>query len=389
MKIAIPKELAAGQTLVAATATTVKTYVKSGMSVTVQAGAGEGAFISDEQSRQAGAAVEADEAAVLAGADIILKVHPPGKDAAGRDEISLMPAGCVLVAMLDPTKRGRLLSALASANISAFAMELVPRITRAQSLDALSSLSTAAGYKAALLAADHLPKMLPMLMTAAGTVQPCTVMVIGAGVAGLQAIATAKRLGANVKAVDTRPVVREQVESLGARFIHLEVAPHRAQTAGGYAKDLGEEFYRHEQETIAPHLKGCDAVISTALIPGRAAPILITEPMVRSMPAGSVIIDLAVNNGGNCSLTKADKSVSVGGVTILGPTNLPATMSVHASQMYANNLAAFVQELVKDDQVKVDMNNEILRAMLVTHEGKVLYPPPPAVAVPQPPPREG
>ncbi|MFB3892450.1 MAG: NAD(P) transhydrogenase subunit alpha, partial [Phycisphaerae bacterium] len=337
--------------------------------------AGQGAGITDSDFTQAGAAVVSDPAVIFRQADIVLKVQIPAKRPDGLDEMTLLRQGLVLVGMLEPLTRPDRLAALAGTGAACFAMEAVPRISRAQSMDALSSMSTVAGYKAVLLAADRLKKMMPMMMTAAGTVHPAGAMIIGAGVAGLQAIATARRLGANVKAVDTRPAVKEQVESLGARFVHLEVAGHKAEATSGYARDLGEEFYRDEQETIAPHLKDCDIAITTALVPGRRAPILLTETMVQTMPPGAVIVDMAVAAGGNCVLSKADQAVEAHGVTILAPTNLPALVPVHASQLYARNLAAFIRELVKDGKVNIDMSNEVIRSMLVANEGKVLFAP--------------
>ncbi len=380
MKIAVLKETLPGETRVAAVPATVRDYVRSGLAVGVEAGAGLGAMISDEQFAAAGASVESDARALLASADLVLRVAPPRVRDDGLDEIAAIKRGGVLVGMLELATAGLRLEKLAAAGVTAFAMELVPRITRAQSLDALSSMSTIAGYKAVLIAADALKKMMPMMMTAAGTIQPCSFLVIGAGVAGLQAVATARRLGATVKAVDTRPAVKEQVESLGAKFIHLEVPNHKAETSGGYARDLGEEFYRHEQETIAPHLKDADAVITTALIPNRRAPLLITEAMVNSMQAGSVIVDLAIGAGGNCALSKADQRVETAHVTIFAPSNLPSMVSVHASQMVARNMQAFLAELVKDGQIKLDMDNEVLRAMLVTDGGAVKWPPAPQPA---------
>lgn len=375
MKIGIVKESAGGETRVAAIPAAVKDYIRLGIEVCVEAGAGEGSGIADNLYQQAGATVAPTAKEILAQADIILKVLPPAIRPDDLDEIASMKRGAILICMIDPSAHTERLEKLATAGVSSFAMELVPRISRAQSMDVLSSMSTIAGYKAVLLAADHLGKLMPMLMTAAGTIQPANCLVIGAGVAGLQAIATARRLGATVRAVDTRPPVKEQVESLGARFVHLEVAEHKAEGAGGYARDLGEAFYRDEQQVIAPHLKDCDIVITTALIPNRRAPILITADMARTMPAGAVIVDLAVNAGGNCSLTKPDEVVRDGPVTVLGPTNLPAMVPVHASQMYSRNLAAFLRELVKDGKVNLDLNNEVLKAMLVTHEGKVTFAP--------------
>ena len=372
MKLAIAKESVAGETRVAATAATVKEFVKASWQVAVEVGAGEASFISDADYQQAGATVEPDPAALWAQADVILKVQGPVARPGGFDELAALHSGQVLICLLDPVGNPQRIERLAALGVSAFAMERVPRITRAQSMDVLSSMSTLAGYKAVLLAADTLAKMAPMMMTAAGTITPAACMVIGAGVAGLQAVATARRLGATVRAVDTRPAAKEQVESLGARFVHLEVAGHKAELETGYARDLGEAFYAHEQEVLAPHVKECDIVITTALIPNRRAPLLITEAMVATMRKGSVIVDLAVSAGGNCTLSKADQRVVAHGVTVLAPTNLPALLPVHASQMYARNVANFLRELAPDGKVNVDLNNEILRPMLVAHGGHVL-----------------
>ncbi len=375
MRIAIPKESLPGETRVAAIPATVKGYVRLGAEVVIEAGAGVKAGIADEQFAAEGASVQADAAAVLGQADLVLKVRAPGKRPDGLDELAALKNESVLICLLDPATGRERLAQLAQRGIAALALELVPRITRAQSMDVLSSQSTVAGYKAMLLAANELTKMVPMLMTAAGTIHPANVVVIGAGVAGLQAVATAKRLGAMVRAVDTRPAVQEQVQSLGAKFIPLTVEHAEAEVAGGYAADLGVEYYRQEQKVLAPHIAQADIVITTALVPGRAAPRLITAEMVATMPPGAVIVDLAVAAGGNCALTKADQRVHAGGVTILGPTNLPAMVPTHASQMLARNLAALVGEIIKDGKISLDMENEIIKAMLVARGGQVLYKP--------------
>ena len=367
MKIGIPKETAAGETRVAAVPETVKRMVKEGVGVVVQSGAGEGAFFTDEQFREAGAEIVADAAGVYESADVVVKVATPDAE----DELEGITAGTILIAPLAPRTSPVLVAELARRGITSFALDTVPRITRAQSMDILSSMSTIAGYKAALLAAGELAKMLPMMMTAAGTIRPASALVIGAGVAGLQAIATVKRLGAVVTGVDVRPAVQEQVESLGAKFVAMAVE-HAAEDAGGYASDLGAEFYRREQEILAPHVKQADAVIATALIPGRPAPVLITREMVEQMKAGSVIVDLAAGAGGNCTLAKPDQRVRHEGVTILGPTNLPASLPIHASLMFARNVATFLKELIVEGEIKIDMDNEVIRGTLITHEGKVV-----------------
>ncbi len=366
MKIGVCKESA--ETRVAAVEETVKAFKKNGHEVFVQSGAGAAANVGDDNYRQAGATVLPSLKEVLAAAELVLKVQPPTDE-----EVGLLRAGTILVSMLAPLTHPGLAARLAAAGVTGFSMESVPRIARAQSMDILSSQASVAGYKAVLLAANKIGRLMPMMMTAAGTIQPAGVLIIGAGVAGLQAIATARRLGATIKAVDTRPAVKEQVESLGAKFVPLAVDHQQAQDAGGYAKDLGEEFYKQEQDIVAPHLKGCSVVICTAQIPGRKAPLLITEAMVKTMAPGSAIIDLAAPAGGNCSLTKVGQWVEAHGVSIYGPANLPAEMPALASTLFARNVATFLNELIKDGQVKLDMNNEVIKGMLITHEGKVVH----------------
>jgi NAD(P) transhydrogenase subunit alpha len=371
MKIAVAREIAPGETRVAAVPETVKGYVRQDIEVLVEAGAGASAHISDDAYRQAGASVIDDVAELLGQADLVLKVARP-LSVEGRDEPSMLRSGSALVAMLSPSTQGPLAQQLAEANVTSFALEMIPRITRAQSMDVLSSMSTLAGYKAVLAAANALGRLLPMMMTAAGTIRPASALVIGAGVAGLQAVATARRLGAVVKAVDTRPAVKEQVESLGAKFIPLEV-DHEAEDAGGYARDLGEDFYKQEQDVLAEHVAAAHMIITTALIPGRPAPKLITGEMVESMTPGSAIVDLAAVAGGNCSLTEAGQRVEHAGVTILGPENLPAEMPVHASWMFSRNVANFLGELIQEGQLNVDTENEVIKGTLVTHEGQVVH----------------
>ena len=376
MKVAVPKEIVPGETRVALVPETVRQLVKGGLEMAVEAGAGGKAFLEDAAYEDAGATVVPDAGTLLADAALVLKVAAPTTDAAaGRNELELLRGGVVLVAMLNPAANLDLVRALAAANVTGLSMDTIPRISRAQSMDALSSMATLAGYKAALLAADELAKIMPMMMTAAGTIRPASALVIGAGVAGLQAIATARRLGAAVRAVDTRPAVKEEVESLGARFVALDVEHAEEEDAGGYARDLGEAFYRQQQEILAPHVKDADIVIATALIPGRPAPALITQTMVETMKPGSVIVDLAAPAGGNCTLTEPGGRIRHAGVTILGPLNLPAELPVHASQMYSRNVAALLGELVKDGQMNLDMENEIIRGMLITHEGRIVHEP--------------
>ena len=372
MTIAVLTELTGGERRVAIVPETVRRFVRDGLEVSVEAGAGDGAFFADADYSAAGATVCADAADMCRQADVVVKIHPPLADATRRDEVAMLREGSVLVAMLSPAANGRLAEALARRNITSFAVDTIPRITRAQSMDVLSSMATVAGYKAVLLAADALACMTPMLMTAAGTIKPASALIIGAGVAGLQAIATAKRLGARVSGVDVRPSVAEQIESLGAKFVHLN-ASHDAEDAGGHAADLGADFYRQEQEILAPHVAAADMVISTALIPGRPAPVLITEQMVDAMTGGSAIVDLAASAGGNCTLSQADQTVTHNGVTILAPLNLPATLPVSASEMYSRNMASFVKEFIVDGQISIDMDNEVLAATLLSHNGEVVH----------------
>lgn len=374
MKIAIPKEASVGETRVAATPETVRQYVRAGLAVAIETGAGAAALATDEAYRDAGAEICGDAAATLGEVDVVLKVrslidHPT----AGRHEVDMLTRGALLISLLQPLGDLPLVRRLSEAGISAIALDMIPRISRAQSMDVLSSQNTVAGYKAVLLAANETTKMVPMMMTAAGTIRPASVLVIGAGVAGLQAIATARRLGAVVKAIDTRPAVAEQIKSLGAKFIVLEV-DHPAEGQDGYAADLGEEFYKGEQEIIAPHAVQADIIITTALIPGRSAPLLIPESTVRSMKAGAVIVDLAAAAGGNCTLSEPDRRIEAHGTIILAPTNLPAQLPVHASQMFARNVAALLDELAPGGQLNLDTENEIIRSMLITHGGQVVHP---------------
>jgi len=370
MKICIPLEVADGETRVAAVPETVRGFTSAGLEVCVQAGAGAEATFDDASYEAAGAGIASDAASLLDQADIVLKVRRPQEG-----EISLIRRGATLICLLQPAINLDLVRALGEAGITSFALDAVPRIARAQSMDVLSSMSSLSGYKAVLLAADNMGKIVPMMMTAAGTVRAANGLIIGAGVAGLQAIATARRLGAVVKAVDVRPGVKEQVESLGAKFVPMEVAHEAAETAGGYAKDLGEDFYKQEQDIIAPHLKDCDFVISTALIPGQAAPILITEQMIESMPTGAVIVDLAAEAGGNCSPTEPGRTIECHGVKIIGPTNLPAQMPVHASLMFARNAAAFLKELLADGRIVINMENQVISETLITRDERIVHAP--------------
>jgi len=334
----------------------------------VESGAGAGASHDDDAYRAAGATVATDRAAAL-GADVVLKVQKPTPE-----EIGLLREGAALIGTLQPLTNPDLVRALVAKRTTSFSMDAIPRVTRAQPMDSLSSQSNIAGYKAVLLAANSLPKFFPMLTTAAGTVTPARVLVLGAGVAGLQAIATARRLGAVVEAFDTRPVVKEQVQSLGARFLEIELG-EQGEGAGGYAKELSEEAHRKEQELVAKHVKDADVVITTALVPGRRAPILVTADMVRSMRPGSVIVDLAAEMGGNCELTQPGRTAVENGVTIQGELNLPSALAFHASQLYARNVTALLAHLMKDGRLNLDFDDEITKGTTITHEGRIVHGP--------------
>ncbi len=368
----VPKEATPGETRVAATPETVKRFVKDGLSVVVEAGAGSGAHISDKQFQDAGATITTDAKGAWSSADVILKVNPPV--AAPLDEASLIKAGAILCAFIAPHKNLATVKKLAERKVSTLAMELIPRTSRAQSMDALSSQASLAGYKAVLLAASRLGKYFPLLMTAAGTIQPARVVIMGAGVAGLQAIATARRLGAIVEVSDIRPEVKEQIESLGGKFIELPTQESGA-GSGGYAKEVTKEFLQKQQETVAKRVALADVVITTALVPGRPAPKLITADMVKSMRAGSVIVDLAVEQGGNCELSELNKDVVKHDVLILGYSNLPGTLSEDASTMYARNLVALMALFAQKGELKLDLEDDIIAGALLTHDGAVRHEP--------------
>jgi NAD(P) transhydrogenase subunit alpha len=377
MKLAIAKERRANESRAAATPDTVKRLKGLGLDIVVESGAGAGASISDQAYADAGAQIVPDAASAVQDADIVLKVsRPMTAGEGGDDEVQAMKRGAVLVAMLDPYRNRDLVKALAAQGVTAFAMELVPRITRAQSMDVLSSQANLAGYKAVLDATAAFGRAFPMMMTAAGTVAPAKVFVMGAGVAGLQAIATARRLGAVVSATDVRPAAKEQVESLGASFVMVESEETRqAETAGGYAKEMSEDYKRKQAALVAEHIRKQDVVICTALIPGRPAPRLVTADMVRSMKPGSVIVDLAVENGGNCELSEPDKVVDANGVRIVGWTNVPSRIAVDATALYARNLFNFLGLIVaKDGTLKIDPEDEIIKGSLLTRDGRVVHP---------------
>jgi NAD(P) transhydrogenase subunit alpha len=367
VKVAVAKETAPSERRVALTPDAAAAVIKGGLEVIVETRAGEGAFYSDAAFERAGARIAGDAAALYGQGDVILKVQRPTLG-----EVELLREGAVLVCLLQALTSPEVVQRLASRHITSFGMEGIPRISRAQKMDALSSQANIAGYKAALIAAESLAKFFPMLMTAAGTVFAARVLVIGAGVAGLQAIATARRLGAQVWGYDVRAAVKEQVESLGARFLELDLAIADAEDTGGYAKELSAEARRQQQEKLAEKTKEFDVVITTALVPGRPAPRLVTGETVAGMRPGSVIVDLAAEAGGNCELTQPDQVVVANGVAIHGPTNLPASMPVHASQLYARNLVELLGEFIKNGALAIDFDNEVIAGACVTHGGAVV-----------------
>ena len=372
VKIGVPKEVVEGETRVAAIPATVSDLKKLGGEVLIEKGAGQAASFSDADYDKAGAIVVGDAAELYSQADVILKVQPPTKHPGlNKHEVDLLKDEATLVGFLAPTTNRELVERLQQRRVTAFAMELIPRITRAQSMDALSSMATVAGYKAVLLSTQYFGKFFPLLMTAAGTIPPANVFVLGAGVAGLQAIATAKRLGARVEAFDVRKAAKEQIESLGARFIEMEL-PEDAETAGGYAKEVSEEFVKKEMEAIGARLPRTDILICTAQVFGKRAPLLVTADMVKTMRPGSVIVDLAAEQGGNCELTEPGKVIEKHGVTIVGPVNLPASLPVHASQMYAKNVANFVVHIYGAEDRTLNFEDEITQSACVTHRGELV-----------------
>jgi NAD(P) transhydrogenase subunit alpha len=376
VKVFIPRERRLGETRVAATPETVRRMIKLGLEVAVEQGAGAASLFHDAEFEAAGAHLVADPSEAWESADVVLKVTPPGVFAGlpGHEAEGLKP-GAVLISFLAPHRNLDMVRTLAAGNVTAFSLEMVPRVTRAQSMDALSSQASIAGYKAVLLAAWRLPKYFPLLMTAAGTIKPSRVVVMGAGVAGLQAIATAKRLGAVVEVSDIRPAVKEQVESLGGKFIELPQA-ESGEGQGGYAREMGEDFLRRQREIVQRHLSQADAVITTALVPGRPAPRLVTAEMVRAMRAGSIIVDLAVEQGGNCELSQPDREVVENGVLILGPSNLAAAMPHDASLLFARNTYALLQLLLdKEGKLAINLEDEIIAGSLLTHAGQVVQKP--------------
>lgn len=369
MKIAVAKEIEVGERRVALVPDAVARLVKQGLEVWVEAGAGERAFISDADYEAAGATVIPDPVTLWREADMLLKVSPP-QERDGQPEIDLLRSGAVLIGFLNPLGSPMLIQRLTDRKVTALSMELIPRTSRAQCMDALSSQAGIAGYQAVLIAAAALPKFFPMLTTAAGTVPPAKVFVLGAGVAGLQAIATARRLGAVVEAFDIRPAVKEEVQSLGAKFVEVPLEEDTV-AAGGYAKEVSEAAKQRSQAVIAEHIKLSDVVITTAQVPGRTAPILVTADMVAQMKPGSVVVDLAAEQGGNCACTEAGKDVVWQGVTIIGPINLPSDLPIHASQLYAKNLTMLVQHLTKEGSLQLDFSDDITDSACVTHGGTI------------------
>ncbi|NNF07035.1 MAG: Re/Si-specific NAD(P)(+) transhydrogenase subunit alpha [Candidatus Eisenbacteria bacterium] len=358
--IFIPRE-ASGEPRVAATPETVKKLVQNGFEVHIEPGAGAGSYITDADYEASGAKAQNS----LSNADVIAKLHPPTEQ-----EVSSMKEGALVLSFLWPYGNRSLVESLASRKVTSYAMDLIPRITRAQKMDALSSQSNIAGYKAVVMAADHSPKLFPLLMTAAGTIRPAKVVILGAGVAGLQAIATARRLGAIVEVSDIRPAVKEQVQSLGAKFIEVETEEN-LETEGGYAKEVSADFLKKQQAVVREHIVGADVVITTALVPGKQAPRLISDDMVRDMKEGAVIVDLAAEQGGNCSLTEMDKVVTKEGVTIIGKCNIAATLPVHASDMYAKNILNAFSDIGSEGAINLDFEDEVVLGAVVTHGGEI------------------
>ncbi len=373
MIVAVLKESFPGEQRVALVPASVPSLTKAGMDVRVETGAGSFAGYPDEQYVAKGAQI-AQSRNELFAADVLLSVRTAGANPeAGKADLAHLRPGQTVIGVADPLGTAQAVREMADRGVTLFALELMPRITRAQSMDVLSAMATVAGYRAVLLGALALPKMFPMLMTAAGTLSPARVFIVGAGVAGLQAIATARRLGAVVSAYDVRSAVKEQVQSLGAKFVEFQLEAGNAEDQGGYAREMDEEFYRKQREMMARVLAETDLVITTAAVPGKKAPTLVTKDMVAGMPVGSVLVDLAAERGGNCELTQPGKTITEGNVTILGPTNLPSEVPYHASQMYAKNITTFLLHLAKDGQLNLDLTDEITRDTLVARDGNVVH----------------
>jgi NAD(P) transhydrogenase subunit alpha len=373
--IGVPKEIYPGERRVALVPSVLPTLTKAGFEVHVQAGAGIEAGYPDSQYSDKGAKIIAERQAVFSAADIIVQVLCYGSnDITGKQDVPLYHRDQILIGFLRPFGEAEVVQEIAQAGVTSFSVELMPRTTRAQSMDALSSMGTICGYKAVLLAANSHLRIFPMMTTAAGTITPARVFVIGAGVAGLQAIATARRLGAVISAYDLRPAAKEQVQSLGGRFVELPIEAKDAQDARGYATAQGEDFYRRQRELLGQVVQESDVVISAAVIPGKKSPVLVTEDMVKGMAPGSVILDLAAERGGNCEITERGKTVVKHGVTIIGAINLATGLPYHASQMYARNITAFVTHIIKDQKLNLNLADEIVRETLVTRGGEIVNP---------------
>ena len=373
MKLCVPKEIIEGENRVALVPDAVAKLVKSGIHVFVESKAGDMSFLDDGMYESAGATIVPDVVSLLKDADVVLKVQRPVENKnVSKHEVELMPSGSSLITFIQHLQYPDLIKILVDRHITSFSMDAIPRIARAQSMDALSSMSSIAGYKAVIMAAETLGKYFPMMVTAAGTTPPAKGLILGAGVAGLQAIATGRRLGAVVEAFDVRPAVKEQVESLGAKFLAVDIEEKDVEDTGGYAKELSKESQKLEEELVHSHVQSNDFVVTTALIPGKIAPTLISENMVKDMKPGSVIVDIASEAGGNCELTEPGKTVVKHGVVIHGQTNLPSTMPYHASQLYSKNISALFSHLQKDGKINLDMEDSITTSCCITHDGKIV-----------------
>jgi NAD(P) transhydrogenase subunit alpha len=371
--VGVPREIFPGEQRVALVPVVIPALRKGGIEVAIESGAGDAASYPDSAYEEKGARILPDRASVFQTADIIAQVLCYGSnDVTGRQDLPLFRRGQALIGFLRPLGSRQVVEEVAATGVISFSVELMPRITRAQSMDVLSSMATICGYKAMLMAADRLPRMFPMLTTAAGTITPARALIIGAGVAGLQGIATARRLGAVVSAYDMRPAAKEQVQSLGGRFVELPIEAADAQDARGYARAQDETFYARQRELLGRVVAESDVVMTAAVIPGKQSPVLVTAEMVRRMARGSVIVDLAAERGGNCELTQPGEVINEGGVTVIGTINLASTVPYHASQMFARNLSAFLLHLVRDGKLRLDMEDEIVRETLLTHEGKIV-----------------
>ncbi len=372
MRIVVPKETSPGEQRVALVPESCKKLIQAGYEIAIESGAGDFAGLADDSYRELGVAVQSEPADLLGSADLMLKITAPVTSQSGRDEVRWLRPGTIYLGSLMPLRNLEAVRALAARKVTAFSTDAIPRTTRAQSMDTLSSMANISGYKGVLLAAVGLNRYFPMLMTAAGMVRPAKVFVIGAGVAGLQAIATAKRLGANVVATDVRPEVKEQIESVGAKYVGIELQQSAA-AGGGYAKELSADDQERQRQLLVEECAQSDVVITTALIGGVFAPRLLTADTVKTMKPGSMIVDLAADGGGNCELSKPGETVRVGGVTILAPLNVPATMPFHASLLFSRNLTAFVQAFTKDNAFHLDFNDDIQQGALITHDGEVRH----------------